>query len=70
MLIAIAMALGFASGDSGLDEKVRSVLPTADEELWLQIPWRLNLMEARKASVEQGKPIFLWIMNGHPMGCT
>lgn len=70
VLLAIVIALGWGASDKGLDEKVRSVMPTAEEELWLSIPWRLNLMEARKASIEQGKPMFLWIMNGHPMGCT
>lgn len=69
-LLCLAIFLGLGVGDADLDAKVKSVLPTAEEEQWLQIPWRLNLMEARKASIEQNKPMFLWIMNGHPMGCT
>lgn len=69
-LLAATLLMGWSSTVDDLDAKVKSIVPTAEEELWLSIPWRLNLMEARKASIEQGKPMFLWIMNGHPMGCT
>jgi hypothetical protein len=70
MILAIPlMALAMASG-STLDQKIAEVIPTAKEEKWLQIPWRTNLMAARKEAAAQGKPMFLWIMNGNPLGCT
>jgi len=53
-----------------LETKVASVLPTPQEERWLQVPWRANLMRARSESQQSGKPLFLWIMDGHPLGCT
>jgi hypothetical protein len=53
-----------------LDERIQEVLPTAAEEKWLQIPWRTNLMKARVDAQAQGKPLFMWIMNGSPLGCT
>jgi hypothetical protein len=53
-----------------LEEKVASVLPRAQEDLWLNIPWRRNLHSARMESQLTGKPLFLWVMNGNPMGCT
>ncbi len=55
---------------SDLDDKIASVLPTSEEEKWMTIPWRTDLNQARRDSVATGKPIFMWIMNGHPMGCT
>jgi hypothetical protein len=67
-LALLAVTGAWQVGD--LDAKIQSVLPTAEEEAWLSIPWRVNLFQARKDSVEQGKPLFLWLMNGHPMGCT
>ena len=54
----------------GLEAKVASLLPTAAEERWLSIPWLTDLNDARRESAATLKPIFVWIMNGHPMGCT
>lgn len=53
-----------------LDAKIATVLPRPQEERWLTIPWRTNLMQARLEAQNLNRPIFLWIMNGHPMGCT
>ena len=44
--------------------------PTAEETKWLQIPWRTNLWQARIDAAATGKPIYLWEMDGHPLGCT
>ncbi len=55
---------------SGLDAKIASILPKPDEEKWLSIPWRTDLNQARAEANAQGKPMFFWIMNGDPMGCT
>jgi hypothetical protein len=41
-----------------------------DEDRWARIPWKASLWEARKAAAAQGKPIFLWEMDGNPLGCT
>lgn len=59
-----------ARNKDSLDAKVASVLPTPEEERWLTIPWRTNLMQARWEAQQLNKPLFLWVMNGNPMGCT
>ncbi|MFT4548117.1 MAG: hypothetical protein ACI8XO_004822 [Verrucomicrobiales bacterium] len=42
-----------------------------DELIWKDsIPWRTDLWEARREAAVAGKPIFLWEMDGHPLGCT
>ena len=43
------------------------VAPKPDEELWKSIPWKTSLLEARALAAQQGKPIFLWSMDGHPL---
>jgi len=53
-----------------LDEKVASVRPSEQEERWMQIPWQTDLVEARAEAQRQGKPLFLWIMDGHPLACV
>lgn len=62
--------LALANPPQSLDQKIQVVMPTTQEEKWLSIPWQLDLNVARRMSQEQKKPIFFWIMNGHPMGCT
>lgn len=55
---------------SSLDAGIASVLPRPDEDRWLKIPWMLDFAAARAEANEKGKPIFLWMMDGHPLGCT
>lgn len=39
-------------------------------ELWRTIPWKTSVLDAQRLAAESGKPIFLWAMDGHPLGCT
>jgi hypothetical protein len=55
---------------SSLEKRVAAVLPTPDEERWLQIPWRTNIVEALAEARRVGKPVMLWVMNGNPLGCA
>jgi hypothetical protein len=48
----------------------RLIKPQADEEAWNEIPWQSSLWEARRKAAAEGKPILLWEMDGHPLGCT
>ncbi len=53
-----------------LDAKIAATVPTKDEDRWLTIRWRTNLMKARLEAQNLNRPMFLWVMNGNPMGCT
>ena len=64
------VAAAFVFVPEGLEARVTALLPTAVEEKWLSIPWRTDLNAARHESAATLKPIFVWIMNGSPMGCT
>jgi len=44
--------------------------PKADELKWREIPWYTNVWEARREAALVGKPVYLWEMDGHPLGCT
>jgi hypothetical protein len=48
----------------------RLIRPQSDEDKWAQIPWMTSLWQARKRAAAEGKPILLWEMDGHPLGCT
>jgi hypothetical protein len=34
------------------------------------VPWIGNLWEGRRQAAELEKPLFIWAMNGHPLGCV
>lgn len=75
LIICGALAAGTAFAAEPLSprqfEKARAVIrPQAGEDRWDQIAWRTNLWEARKEAAAEGKPILLWEMDGHPLGCT
>lgn len=40
------------------------------KEVWNTIPWQTDLVEAQRIAVKQKKLIFIWAMDGHPLGCT
>ena len=46
------------------------VLPTADELRWASIPWLQTFGAGVREADRQGKPLLLYAMNGHPLGCT
>lgn len=40
------------------------------EERWRAIPWKVRFWDGVIEAHKKKRPIFLWAMNGHPMGCT
>jgi hypothetical protein len=67
MMLALLMVTALGSD---LDARIAEIVAKPSEEKWLSIPWRTNLTQARIDAQKTDKPIFMWIMNGHPMGCT
>ena len=47
----------------------RQLRPAADEP-WRTIPWNISLLQTQRLAAEQNKPVFIWAMDGHPLGCT
>jgi len=46
------------------------IKPGKAEDKWAEIPWLASLWQARQRAAAEGKPILLWEMDGHPLGCT
>lgn len=46
------------------------ICPTEAELAYERIGWRNALMPAVEEAKRLGRPILLWTMNGHPLGCT
>ena len=51
-----------------LSARVDRLRPRSSEERWRAVPWRTDLMQALRESQAQGKPIFFWLIDGHPLG--
>lgn len=75
-LFCLLLALGgLSAGAAPLDDaefrRLHSLIqPAAGEQDWEQIPWMASLWEARERAAAEGRPILLWEMDGHPLGCV
>lgn len=64
-----ATVMGESLTDAKYDE-LRNLLQPAEDEPWRTIPWKITLLEAQRLAARETKPIFIWAMDGHPLGCT
>tara|TARA_Y100000588_G_scaffold322509_2_gene354644 strand:+ start:93672 stop:93827 length:156 start_codon:yes stop_codon:yes gene_type:complete len=46
------------------------IKPSKKELAWNIIPWRSSFFEGINHAKTEEKPLLLWVMNGHPLGCT
>ncbi len=51
-------------------KRLHAELQPAEDELWRTIPWKIDLLDAQRSAASEQKPIFIWAMDGHPLGCT
>ncbi len=72
LLAAVATAAAAdrpALTDAEYANALEAIRPTSGEDLYDRIPWQTSLWEARQKAAKEGKPILLWEMDGHPLGC-
>ncbi len=86
VLVLVGGTVGSAQTDLALDsssqitpndqltraefEKLHASLTAPTDEAWKTIPWHLDLLSAQRMAAKQRKLIFIWSMDGHPLGCT
>ena len=51
-------------------DRLHKKLQASSKDPWRTIPWKISLLDAQRLAVAQKKPIFIWAMDGHPLGCT
>ena len=65
---------GSKSDPPGIDraefERLHAELQPDLAQPWRTIPWKISLLDAQQMAAEQKKPLFIWAMDGHPLGCT
>ena len=47
-----------------------AIWPRASELSWEQIDWLPTFEEGVRGADAAGRPVLMWAMNGHPLGCT
>ena len=52
-----------------LAKLLKEIRPQSTEETFATIPWQVSLWDARVKAAKEGKPILIWEMDGHPLGC-
>ncbi len=72
MRFAVAVLLALLPGGLTSEEfqKLHKELQPSKDEVWRTIPWKISVSEAQAQAAREKKPIFMWSMDGHPMGCT
>ncbi|MFT4588781.1 MAG: hypothetical protein ACI8QF_002888 [Limisphaerales bacterium] len=51
-------------------DRIQSELQLDTDAAWRSIPWQTSLLKAQAKAATERKPIFIWAMNGNPLGCT
>ncbi len=75
VLAGLVMPAAQASASlNGLTEaragELHELLTPDPEAVWRTIPWMTSVLEAQREALEKGRPIFIWAMDGHPLGCV
>lgn len=74
LLVLGALAFGASESPDPVDraefKKLFAKLVPKDVGRWQTIPWQTDLGKARELAVHERRPLFMWSMNGHPLGCT
>lgn len=52
-------------------ESLLSLIKSKPKELrWTEIGWETDLWTARRRAAAVNRPMFIWAMNGNPLGCV
>jgi hypothetical protein len=68
-LLSLAVTAGDGFSEREFNQLHAELQPEKDAP-WRSIPWKISLLEAQAVAAREGKPIFIWAMDGHPLGCT
>ena len=51
-------------------ERLHAELQLAPGATWRSVPWKMSLLDGQRTAVANKRPLFIWAMDGHPLGCT
>lgn len=77
--LLMAFALLAAAGGAEADEtelfrqkfeQAHRRYAAISDEAWRTVPWKIELLAAQREAAQRQMPIFIWAMDGNPLGCT
>lgn len=69
-LLALAPPASQVPSADNLQAWLTFIRPSQKEAAYRSIGWRTKFWPAVEEAKRLGRPILLWTMNGHPLGCT
>lgn len=77
LAVIAVLSFGFATLQGHAEELTETRMRELQEQInrgtkqaWQTIPWKIAMLDAQETAAGQRKPIFVWAMDGHPLGCT
>ncbi len=74
MLLASIIGIVLITAEEEISEaeftRLHRTVTQSAEEPWRSIPWNTSLLTAQQQAAKEKKPLFIWAMDGHPLGCT
>lgn len=61
---------GIALDDASFAAWRDHIRASPEDRSWADLPWQTTFHDGLVEAREQGRPLLLWAMNGHPLGCT
>ncbi len=76
LLLILALPLAAAlGGDPAIGPDTwkawrAKIVPSEEELSFERLGWKPSFYQALREAQEKDRPVLLWAMNGHPLGCT
>jgi hypothetical protein len=70
ILLAVLQSQAPEPNAENFAQWLKFIQPDAREQGYKEIGWRNEFWPAVQEAKRLGRPILLWTMNGHPLGCT
>ncbi len=68
-MLTLILALALQGLEEPEFKELHAKLKPPAGEAWRSIPWTISLVEAQNRAAAEKKPIFIWSMDGNPLGC-
>jgi hypothetical protein len=73
LALSVVIATPAARGEELTEAEFRKLhaeLQPDQTAMWRSVPWKTSVLSAQQIAADEKKPIFIWAMDGHPLGCT